>query len=242
MQVMESVDWSIPNPEDAETSERASVLTPVTDDVMPLAQAAERIGISRRRAQDLIARGQLPARRSAGAWMVSAKAVRFANRVLRHSAGHPLSQAGAWEVIKYKLADTLGDPAGRDALRRRVRDRAAHHFDVVDVSFLDRIKHDPRTVVSGLHAVAIGEASTSPGTLDAYVRLSDLSGMREEYGCKASFDEANLFLHVVDDHAWPFEEDQVRVTARMAWLDLADQGDAAADVLLTRLLQAGLGD
>ena len=46
----------------------------------------------------------------------------------------------------------------------------------------------------------------------------------------------NLHLHVVDDSAWPFAEDQRYVEGWAAWLDLADGGDRAADRLLDRLM------
>jgi hypothetical protein len=213
-----------------------SSLGPIPDEIMTLAEAATRIGISRRRAQDLIATGQLPARRHRNAWLVSAKAVLFANRVLRHAAGHPLSERGAWELISHQLESCSADPSEHDYLRRRVRDRARHSFAIVHPASLRALRRDRRVVLSGRDAAAAHGAPVDPGNpLDAYVRVSDVASLRAQYQCDDSFENANLYLHAVDDDAWPFKEGCRFVSVAVAWLDLADQGDPVAQLLVDRL-------
>ena len=212
---------------------------PVPDDILTLAEAATRIGISRRRAQDLIASGQLPARRHRNAWLVSGKAVLFANRVLRHAAGHPLSQHGAWELISDQLESGAADSSEHDYLRRRVRDRARHSFHIVHPASLRPLRSDRRVVLSGRDAAAAHGAPVDPGSpLGAYVRASEVASLRAQYQCDDDFENANLLLHAVDDDAWPFKEGSRFVSVAVAWLDLADQGDRVADVLVNRLAGA----
>jgi hypothetical protein len=74
------------------------------------------------------------------------------------------------------------------------------------------------------------------GEMGVYLTRSNLDSVVSRFALSPARQGHNLQLHVVDDDAWPFDEQQRVVPLWVAWLDLADDDDRAADTVLDRLL------
>jgi hypothetical protein len=185
----------------------------------------------------MVFNGQLPAERIGHQWVVAAASVRAVDRNMWREPGRPMAQASAWELFDHgKVLGDLSHPADLDRVRRRLRSRARHLGLYVHPSLLRRMHEDSRSVMGGRSAAGhLGVPVDEGSVVDAYVRASDEQDLLRELAAREVVDEANLHLHIVDDSAWPFSEDQRYVEGWVAWLDLADGQDRAADTLLDRL-------
>jgi excisionase family DNA binding protein len=203
-------------------------------DLLPLDEAARRLGVSRRRAEAMVLSGQLPAERLGRQWVVSPQAVRRTAGV-RSSGGRPVRPEKAWALIA-ELPDALsGGPAGLDAIRRKVRPRAEHLDVYVHPGAMDVLLDGE--VLGGRDAAAAAGAPVDAGVVhDVYVRRSEAAALLARAGAERTLEGANVHVHVVDDEAWPFEEDCRTAGPWVAWLDLADREDRAAITLLDRLI------
>ena len=206
-------------------------------DLLTLAEAAARLGVSRRRAQALVRSRQLPAERIGHQWIVSAASVRAVDRNMWREPGRPMAQASAWALFDHgKLLSDLTDPADLDRVRRRLRARARHLEFYVHPSLLRRLHEDSRLVMGGRSAAGqLGVPVDEGGAVDSYVRASHEHLLLRELAPREVVEGANLHLHVVNDAAWPFADEQRYADGWVAWLDLADGQDRAADALLERL-------
>lgn len=84
-------------------------------------EAAERLGVSRRQVQRLIAAGELPAQRTAGdAWLVDALALNALNRA-RPSRGRPWTGETAWAALWWLSGLDAGWLGARTEARLRGR-------------------------------------------------------------------------------------------------------------------------
>jgi excisionase family DNA binding protein len=217
---------------------RVGIITSVPGDWLTLSEAASRLGVSRRRAEAMVLNGQLPAERIGNQWAVSAVSARAFDHNMWREPGRPLAQATAWELFDQgKIMSGSSRHGDLDRLRRRLRSRARHLELYVHPSLLRRLQKDSRAVIGGRHAAAhLGVPVDEGSAVDAYVRASDEKELLRELAARKVVEGANLNLHVVDDAAWPFAEDQRHVEEWVAWLDLADGQDRAADTLLDRLI------
>jgi hypothetical protein len=186
----------------------------------------------------MVLNGLLPAERIGHQWAVSAASVRAVDRNMWREPGRPMSQARAWELFDHgKMLGASSDPADLDRLRRRLRSRASHVELYAHPSLFRRLQEDPRVVIGGRRAAGhLGVPVDEGNAVDAYVRASDEHDLLRELAAREVAEGANIHLHVVDDAAWPFPRDQRHVGGWVAWLDLADGQDRAADTLLDRLM------
>jgi excisionase family DNA binding protein len=207
-------------------------------DRLTLSEAAEKLGVSRRRAQALVLNGQLPAERIGHQWEVSAASVRAVDHNMWREPGRPMSQSSIWKQFDQgKALSIFRQSADLDRLRRRLRSRARHFELYVHPSMLRRLKEDGRVVIGGRPAAErLGIPADESNAIDAYVRASDKDHLMLQFAARGVDEGANLHLHVVDDAAWPFIGEQRHVEGWVAWLDLADGQDRAADTLLDRLM------
>jgi len=201
--------------------------------LLTLTEAAERLGVSRRRVDALVLAGQLAGERVGRQWVVPAVAVRRAEHTRWRAPGRPLAQLSAWKL----LAAGPSKDVELDWTRRRLRARARHREFYVHPGMLARLRDDARLVLGGREAAsAFGAPVDSGEEFDAYVRAGQLEAFLEEYVATEVVEGANLHLHVVEDAAWPFDDDSRLAGPWVAWLDLADRQDRAADALLDRLI------
>lgn len=186
----------------------------------------------------MVQAGQIPANRLGWQWAIPVECLRaFENNGLR-SAGRPLSEVSSWRIIRKGLgAHQRSGKDELDRLRRRLRSRACHIDCYVHPGLLKRVEKDQRGVVGGrLAASDVGAPVESSDSLDVYIREEERFSFEKDYAVHPTFVGANLFLHVVGSEAWPFEQNCRFVDGFVAWLDLADRQDRAADTLLDRLV------
>jgi len=210
----------------------------MSDELLTLTEVAKRLNVSRRRVEAMVQAGQMPANRLGWQWAIPVEGLRaFENNGLR-SAGRPLSEVSSWRIIREGLAahQRFGKDE-LDRLRRRLRSRARHIDCYVHPGLLKRVEKDQRGVLGGRSAASdVGAPVESSDSLDIYLREEDRSSFEKDYAVHPTFAGANLFLHVVGNEVWPFEQSCRFVDGFVAWLDLADREDRAADTLLDRLV------
>lgn len=94
----------------------------------------------------------------------------------------------------------------------------------------------PTVILGGRTAAQVaGVPIDDSVAFDVYVRASAFEELIRESGAQRVNEGANLNVHVIEDEQWPFEPDQRVVSPWVAWLDLADSQDRAADTLLDRI-------
>jgi excisionase family DNA binding protein len=193
-------------------------------DQLTLAEAASRLGVSRRRVEAMVLNGQLPAERLGHQWVVAAASVRTLDHTMWREPGRPMAQSSAWKLVD--RGAIFGDPQridDLDRLRRRLRSRARHLEVYVHPSLLQRLSDDDRVVLGGRAAAEhLGAPVDVTDSIDAYVRTGDEQELLHELAASEVNEGANVHLHVIDDAAWPFDVDQRHVDGWVAWLDLAD--------------------
>jgi excisionase family DNA binding protein len=209
----------------------------VAADKLTLQEAASQLGVSRRRVEAMVERGQLPAERLGRQWVIAPAVLRSAITTRPASRGRPISPRTAWRLIAALPNDGSSgrSPALLDSARRKLRRRARHVDLYVHPALIGELLASDRLVLGGRRA-AIGADVPVDETneLDIYVVESDASGLIDQVGAIES-DDANVHLHIVPDEAWPFSPTDRVADPWVAWLDLADRQDRAADVLLDRL-------
>lgn len=201
-------------------------------DLLPLADAAARLGVSRRRAEAMVQTGRLPARRIGRSWVVSAQVLRRA-AAAKEPRGRPIRPGTAWRIIA-SLAAEPPKSSDLDRLRRRLRRRAEHHDLYAHPSLVEDF------LAVGVRggraaAVAAGVPVDEADEHDLYVPAIVAMDLSRKAGVVATPDHANLHVHAVDDDTWPLLPEDLISGLWTAWLDLADREDRAADVVADRL-------
>ena len=201
-----------------------------------LAEAAGALGLSRERVRVLADSGRLPAEQVAGRWLVPPDAVK-AYRVTRRRAGRPLSPQTAWEIINDGLIARLLLTAD-DAGQRNIRVQLASRADVHDVFVLPQLisKVQPHVTPGGR---GLAESADVPAgkdlrwELDGYIRRSDFAELMSSRRISDIEGEPNVRLRVLDDGIRPADSRSGNLV--VAWLDLADNADRAAEMTLRAL-------
>lgn len=207
-------------------------------DVLSLQEAAEHLGVTRRRAQAMVQAGLLPAERIGLQWIVPVRALDFTAHTMRHSAGRPLLTSSAWErILAFDSGRESLDRRILDEWRRELRPRARHAELYVHPSLIDELRNRSDAVLSGRDAaVAAGAPVDAGDDLHLYIRDSTVAALMRDYGARVDLRNANVHLHAVPDEAWPFVPGQQFAPRWVAWLDLEDERDRAADALLDVIL------
>jgi excisionase family DNA binding protein len=202
-------------------------------DLLTLREAAERLGVSTRRARALVEHQQLQAQKLGRQWLVSADAVRQAQRS-RQDRGRPIRPGTAWSSIE-ELPGILWGEVDVDSIRRRLLPRARHVDMYIHPGLLKGITE--KCVLGGRGAAALKDMPFDEGALcDLYIKESELGALVRESKAREVLDSANVRFHIVRDDLWPFKPIDRAVNLWVAWLDLADRDDRAADSLLERLI------
>lgn len=164
-------------------------------DLLPLARAAELLGVSAERVRQLVIAGDLPGIRLGDAWAVPGKAV-VARRHQTNRRGRPLGARRAWEELRAGPVD-LGAVS-------RYRNRASIHRGRLPRGDLAFVADHPSVRVSGVAAaVGYGEPLVDdPASAVLYLPASVQAIVSES----VAFVEDGLgpvVLAVVDDSVWP---------------------------------------
>jgi excisionase family DNA binding protein len=206
--------------------------------IFTINEAAARLNISRRRAEAMVLSGQLPADRLGRQWAIPFEGLKAVENNRTRFAGRPLSEQTSWKIIRDGLVKQHKVEKGElDHLRRRLRSRAQHIDCYVHPGMVNRIVGDSRGVLGGrLAAIDKGAPFDSADSIDVYVKGDESHSFTNDFAVRPSSMNANLFLHIVDRGAWPFEPKQNYVDRFTSWLDLADREDRAADTLLDQIV------
>lgn len=204
---------------------------------LSLSEVAKKLHVSRRRAQALVERGQLPAHRIGGRWLVEAGQVHQRRRVVP-KRGRPLKESTSWHVLDNAILPR--DAKAQDEFRRLVLTRAIHRHGFVHPSALGEIRRDNRYVRGGRDAAE--DAGLPVGIvddeLDVYLSDDGLETLLEEHVVRFDTTRPNLHVHVFENNPWPLRPGLVVVPLLIAWLDLADRGDRAERLIREFLLMS----
>lgn len=174
-----------------------------------LAEVADRLGVSERRARQIVADGRLPARRVAGRWFVAESAIPRSQ-----VASRPMSPRIAWAFIDLlserpvdvspaerhrlvvKRARLLASPNPAALLRSWLSRRAALVRVALPPGDLPALLEDPRVVPSGLSDPRAG--LSGPDEAEAYVHPAALLPLMRDYLMAEVVESPNAWLHVSD--------------------------------------------
>lgn len=204
-----------------------------------VADAADELGLSEGRVRALIESRVLAADKVAGRWLIAPASV-HARKINQGRSGRPLNPSLLWRLVNSGfVARLLVD--SDEAARHNIRVQFSNRAKIDDVYML------PQRIRKGLDRViapggrSLAEAANVPAgrdprwQLDVYVRAEDFAAMRRNKTVSGVKGDPNVRLRVVDyaDMAW---QDSRAGRLLVAWFDLADEGDRAADLVLASLL------
>ena len=185
-------------------------------ELLPLADAAEILGVSVERVRQLVVGGQLPGQRFGNVWAVPKDAV----AARRHSPGvrgRPLGPLGAWREILNGSID----------LRRP--GRYQHRASVVrcEMSRADAaaLPEMGGALLGGVRAaIDLGEELATADNLDVYLSAQSFASHAKRV---ANVDDAagHIALRVVDDRAWGLLPKGDLAPRAAVALDLLESGD-----------------
>ena len=205
-------------------------------EVRSVARAALELDVSPRRVRQLLKSGQLPGQQLGRNWVIDRGDI---DGLRRNGAGRPWSASSAWAVLELVAGHEPDlSPVERSRAKRRLADhglaglvvqlraRGARHDAYAHPSVLDRVAEDDRVVRGGVsgakeHRVDLVVRDAA----EVYVRAGELADVVNSYALDEGADRPNVILRVVEDEAWPFQED-VRVAPwPVVAVDLLDADD-----------------
>jgi hypothetical protein len=212
-----------------------------------VAAAAEELGLSEGRVRGLIESGVLAGDKVAGRWLISSASV-HARKNNKRRPGRPLNPSLLWGLINSGFIAQLLVESG-EAAWHNVRAQLANRAKIDDVYVLPQRIHSGVGPVIASGGRALAESVDVPAgrelrwELDVYVYADAVAAMRRKKVVSEAKGDPNVRLRVVDhaDMAWV---DSRAGRLLVAWLDLADDGDRAADLIVSalrgELIKAGI--
>ncbi|MEU8418832.1 helix-turn-helix domain-containing protein [Amycolatopsis japonica] len=224
--------------------------------LLPVAQAARALDVSRERVRELVHGGRLDAIRIGRELLVDARSVEHRKIVVKPAAGRPLSARMAWGFL-WSLSGyqpSWISPSERVRLKRYARERvpaqwprllsgrARVHRVRMLPGPLARLREDPHAVVSGPVAAGRHGADLMAGSADEefYVDAARFDELARSRRLRLNSAEPNAVIRVpaLSGVLRPPGSDGLAIPAAVA-ADLLDAGDErsvlAAQQLLTRL-------
>jgi excisionase family DNA binding protein len=209
-------------------------------DPISIPEAANVLGLSSSRVRALVVRGQLPAAKVGGRWLVERAAVE-ARRRRKAPGGRPFAPHNAWALLLLASGkDVEGiDPVVRSRLRRalalegleklgpRLVRRAEVRFFIAHPGEISYLLDDPDLVRSGISAAgAHGFDLVSGQEADGYLRAGALKKFAASHALSPAGPEGNVYLRLVPSEAWHcLAGERVAPVAAVA-LDLAEDPDS----------------
>jgi excisionase family DNA binding protein len=205
-------------------------------DVLSVARAADVLDVSPRRVRQLLESGRLAGEQLGRSWVIDRGDV---DRLRRRGVGRPWSASSAWAVlglaagrnpelssVERSRARTRLADRGLAGLMVQLRERAERREAYAHPSVLARVAGDDRVVRGGVSAaheyrvhLIVRDAA------EVYVRASDVADLADSYALEVDADRPNVILHVVDDVAWPFDDDEQFASWAVVGVDLLDADD-----------------
>ena len=208
-------------------------------DLVSIPQAAKALELSPSRIQALVVRGQMPASKIGGRWLIERAAIEKRRRE-GAPRGRPFAAHNAWALLRLASGEDPGgiDPSVRSRLRRAlalegleklgprlIRRAESHYFDAHrgEISY---ILDDAAFVGSGISAAgAHGFDLASGPEADGYLRAAALKEFAADHALRPAGPGANLHLRVVPDEAWRFLDGAPVAPVAAVALDLAEDPD-----------------
>lgn len=216
-----------------------------------ISEAAARLGVNRARVHQLVTKGELPAQRIGGRWLLDAGAVATRERdgVPAH---RPFSSRAAWGLLSLAAGGGAPwlSPSEKSRARHRLRTlpaeewawmcrrRAIAHRFFAHPSALPRILADPRCVRGGVSALDTNGADllvVGKDEAEVYAVSEDLATLVRAYALSDS-DRPNLVVRIPSE-VWPFEDGAEVAPPAVVALDLIDAGDERSRRAGTALLE-----
>jgi excisionase family DNA binding protein len=213
-------------------------------DELTATDVAAMLDVSTSRVRELIAAGELRARKLGGRWILARDDVDVL-ALSDRAAGRPWSPRMAWGYIAIAEGTSLDHLTApeRSRLRRRVQEalpidvvarlarrRAETHGFQLHAGLLRRALDWPGAVATGISAT--GHDLLQGNTVEIYVREDDLDKMIRTFKARPATTSPNLVVHVPAIDHWPFRDKAGSVTVA---LDLWAAGDARSRRTATRM-------
>ena len=185
-------------------------------ELLPLADAADLLGVSVERVRQLVVGGQLPAQRFANAWAVPKDAI----AARQHSPGvrgRPLGPSRAWQEIV----------AGPIDLQRPGRYQRRANIVRCEMSRADAaaLPEMVDAMVGGVRAaIDLGEQLALDDSVDLYMSADSFHDMSARIAFVPDA-TGSVCLRLIDDEVWPLIPKGPLVTRNAVALDLLESGD-----------------
>ncbi|HEY6145665.1 MAG TPA: helix-turn-helix domain-containing protein [Solirubrobacterales bacterium] len=223
-------------------------------DRIPISEAARILKLSPARVRVLASRGDLPAAKIAGRWVVEAGAVEQRRRE-QPPEGRRFTAQNAWAAMLLASGENPQlDPVVRSRLKKallleglqrlapRLRDRAEVDLYRSHPGEIPYIFEDEALMRSGISAAgSVGSELLAGREADGYVPKSELQGFLNRHALSPVAGDANgnVRLRVVPDDAWSnldFDRRPIAPKAAVA-LDLAGERDPRSRAAGKKLLR-----
>ena len=185
-------------------------------ELLPLADAADLLGVSVERVRQLVVGGQLPGQRFGNVWVVPKDAV----AARRHSPGvrgRPLGPVNAWHEILAGSID-LGH-LGRYQRRANIIRCEMSRADA------DALPEMVGALLGGVRAaIKLGEQLADDDSVDLYLSATSFAGL-DEHVAYVPDAAGRIGLRVVDDRAWGLLPKGALAPPAAVALDLLESGD-----------------
>jgi len=208
-------------------------------DYFTVADAATEIGVSQARIRAMIGANQLDADKVAGRWLISSDSVRARRNNVRRG-GRPILQRNVWELINSGLIAQLLVESD-DAARQNVRIQLAGRAEIRDVYVLPRFVQTFERIALGQGGRGLAQWADVPTgddgrwELDNYIDGDVFDRPAHRKLISKAKGNPNVRLRIVREGEPRLGGGRVDALL-IAWLDLADDGDRAADMVLQALI------
>jgi excisionase family DNA binding protein len=190
--------------------------------VIPVRDAAERLGVSVQQTHRLLQSGQLRGRRSGSQWLVAPESIRQLELV-RPGRGRPRSALESWKLLLASEPQSIEDLA---QLAARSRKRGTLHECRALPYRLDELAASPDVVLSGARgALHQGAHIGADAHVHIYVKSHAWDHLARRYRLVDDSAEANLFARAVSAEAWPFAPGQEAAPLVVCAVDSYASGD-----------------
>lgn len=209
-------------------------------DLLSVQDAANALDLSPNRVRALVGRGQLPASKIGGRWLLERAAVE-ARRREAHASGRPFEPHNAWALLRLASGQPVEtiDPSVRSRLRRallveglnglrpRLLRRAESRFFSAHPGEVAHLVADPALVKSGISAAAsYGIDLVSGSEADGYLAAELLEGFEARHALVASEQvSANVRIRIVPNYVWPLVSEGQSAPIAAVAVDLAEDAD-----------------
>ena len=185
-------------------------------ELLPLADAADLLGVSVERVRQLVVGGQLPGQRFGNVWVVPKDAV----AARRHSPGvrgRPLGPVNAWHEILAGSID-LGH-LGRYQRRANIIRCEMSRADA------DALPEMVGALLGGVRAaIELGEQLADDDSVELYLSATSFAGLDERVAYVPDA-AGRIGLRVVDDRAWGLLPKGALAPSAAVALDLLESAD-----------------